>query len=111
MDNDKDFDDFWRAYRPDEIRFPNRKQATYREWCKRVPATRQAMLTYVKDKGAPHWKNPFFFVQDFPETPPTDYNGSRTTPPEPVQIACYNGHWGMYTLTDIRTFNLKTKKQ
>lgn len=108
-DTDKDFLDFWEAYRPDELRFPNRKQATYREWCKRLPATQHAMLNYVKEKGAPKWKNPYFFVQDFPETSPTDWNGKRA--PEETEIACWNGHWGMYTLTDIRTFKLQTKKQ
>ena len=40
---------------------------------------------------------------------PTDWNGRVA--PEPTEIACYNGHWGMYTLTDIKTFNLQTKKK
>ena len=39
---------------------------------------------------------------------PTDWNGKVA--PEETDIACWNGHWGMYTLTDIRTFNLQTKK-
>ena len=38
---------------------------------------------------------------------PTDWNGRQA--PEPTDIACYNGHWGMYTLTDIQKFNLQTK--
>ena len=40
---------------------------------------------------------------------PTNYNGSRLEPPEPTEIACYNGQWGMYTRSDIRTFGLQTK--
>ena len=40
---------------------------------------------------------------------PTDWNGRVA--PEPTEIACYNGHWGMYTLTDIQLFHLQTKKK
>ena len=64
---DIDFNEFWEAYQPDLIRFPNRKDATLTEWNKRSPAARKAMLDYVKDKGVPKWKNPYFFVIDFPE--------------------------------------------
>ena len=39
---------------------------------------------------------------------PTDWNGR--TAPAPTEIACYNGHWGMYTLEDIERFNLKRKE-
>ena len=38
---------------------------------------------------------------------PTDWNGRQA--PAPVEIACYNGHWGMYTQQDIDLFHLKTK--
>ena len=62
-----DFNEFWEAYQPDLIRFPNRKEATLGVWNKRSPAAQKAMLDYVKDKGAPKWKNPYFFVIDFPE--------------------------------------------
>ena len=64
---DIDFNEFWEAYKPDIIRFPNRKAATFLEWRKRSSAAQKAMLDYVKTKGAPPWKNPFFFVVDFPE--------------------------------------------
>ena len=42
---------------------------------------------------------------------PTDWNGARLDPPEPTEIACWNGHWGMYTQSDIRLFNLQTKNK
>ena len=38
---------------------------------------------------------------------PTDWNGKVA--PAQTEIACYNGHWGMYTLADIERFNLQTK--
>ena len=65
----EEFNDFWTAYQPDEIRFPNRRAATFAEWSKRSPEARRAMLAYVKDQGVPKWKNPYFFVIDFPEPP------------------------------------------
>ena len=40
---------------------------------------------------------------------PTNWNGRRA--PEQTEIACYNGQWGMYTLSDIKKFNLQTKSQ
>ena len=39
---------------------------------------------------------------------PTNWNGRVA--PERTEIACYNGQWGMYTVTDIKKFNLQTKK-
>ena len=63
----EEFNAFWTAYQPDEIRFPNRRAATFVAWGKRSPAARKAMMDYVKGKGVPKWKNPYFFVIDFPE--------------------------------------------
>ena len=40
---------------------------------------------------------------------PTNYNW-RTLPNEPTETAFYNGKWGVYTLEDIKKFNLLTKK-
>ena len=40
---------------------------------------------------------------------PTDWNGKRA--PEETEIACWNGHWGMYTVTDIELYKLETKKK
>jgi hypothetical protein len=42
-------------------------------------------------------------------TEPIDYNGKQINPPEPVEIACYNGHWGMYTQSDIQLHKMQTK--
>ena len=77
MDDDDDFKDFWTYYQPNEIRFPNRKKATYRLWRDRIPATRDAMLAYVKENSVPKWKNPYFFVQEFPDPDPTFLRGDE----------------------------------
>ena len=72
---DKDFNEFWDAYQPDENRFPRRRAATFRAWNERTPAARKAMLAKVKAEGAPKWKNPYFYVADFPEPEPYNWNG------------------------------------
>ena len=108
---DNDFNKFWDAYQPDETRFPRRRAATFLEWLKRTPAARKAMLTKVLAEGAPKWKNPFFYVQEFPNPEPKDYNGTPELESvrDHSRIACYNGHWGIYTFEDIKLFNLQTK--
>ena len=77
MDNDKGFQDFWTRYKPDEIRFPNRKRATYRLWRDRIPAAQKAMLAYVTENSVPKWKNPYFFVQEFPDPEPEFLSGQQ----------------------------------
>ena len=92
---ENDFNDFWTSYEPDEIRFPNRRAATYLVWQRRSAAARKAMLDYVKDRGAPKWKNPYFFVIDFPEPK--------------QQILSYTDYYNRYGTTEekdgwVRTF-------
>lgn len=110
MDTDKDFQDFWQAYKPDEMRFPNRRTATLGQWRTRSRAAQQAMLQYVKERGAPKWKNPYFFVQDFPEPEPKNYNGSREfeamVATGKLVTARYNGEAGVYTEEDARRHNM-----
>ena len=77
MDNDKEYQEFWKNYKPDEIRFPNRKRATYRLWRDRIPATQKAMLAYVTENNVPKWKNPYFFVQEFPDSEPEFLSGKQ----------------------------------
>ena len=48
-------------------------------------------------------------VKSSGRTAPIDWNGKRA--PEPTEIACYNGHWGMYTVTDIMRYGLQQKKR
>ena len=107
---DKDFNDFWDAYQPDENRFPRRRAATFRAWNGRTPAARKAMLAKVKAEGAPKWKNPYFYVMDFPEPEPFDWNGHALETGRQYVTAKWNGKWGTYTIEDVRDFNLETKK-
>ena len=97
--------------------FERRAMPIWTEWgncskAKRAKILQNMSLAVMHKRKPDHWRdNPLFFVQDYPEPEPTDWNGVRQDPPEPVEIACYNGHWGMYTLSDIELFNLQTKEQ
>jgi len=100
---DKDFNEFWDRYQPDEIRFPNRRAATFRAWNERSPATRQAMLEQVRSKGTPKWKNPYFFVLDFPEPEPEFLRGDE---PGPIVQVRYNDRFKLCRPETAKLFNL-----
>ena len=74
---DLDFNKFWDNYHVDEVKFPHRRAATFREWNKRSPVTRKAMMEKVAKEGGPPKKNPFFFVQEFPEPQPEFLSGKE----------------------------------
>lgn len=64
------FNRFWQSYQVDEVRFPHRRAATLRLWVDKHPAAREAMLEEVKKNGGPKGKNPYFYVQDYPNPQP-----------------------------------------
>ena len=103
MEKDTDFMDFWTLYRPNEIRFPNRKIATYRLWRSRLPATQKAMLAYVTENRVPEWKNPYFFVQEFLDPEPDFLRGDEAV--AEVQVR-YNGRFKICSRETMRLFNL-----
>ena len=104
MEKDTDFMNFWTLYRPNEIRFPNRKIATYRLWRDRLPATQKAMLAYVTENKVPEWKNPYFFVQEFLDPEPKFLRGDE--PCDIVQVR-YNGAYKLCTRATMELFNLE----
>ena len=101
---DNDFNEFWDAYQPDENRFPNRRAATYLAWNKRSKATQQAMLDKVRSEGAPKWKNPYFYVVDFPSVQPTFLRGDE--PDAEVQVR-YNGMYKICSRATMELFGLE----
>lgn len=101
---DNDFNEFWDAYHPNEIRFPRRRAATFRAWNERTPAARKAMLEKVKKEGAPEWKNPYFFVQDFPEPKPEFLRGDEGG--DIVQVR-YNGAYKLCYRDTMKLFGLE----
>ena len=104
MSQDKDYQDFWRAYKADLIRFPNRQLATFRLWLQRNPATRRDILARVLKEGAPKWKNPYFYVQDFPESEPPFLRGDE--PGDLVQVR-YNGLYKICTRDTMQKYGLE----
>lgn len=87
-------------------------------WGELTPEQRQLLYDKIKSKieqGKFVDYNPTYAIHDnLPRRRaqsigvPTNWNGRVA--PERTEIACYNGQWGMYTVTDIKKFNLQTKK-
>ena len=67
---DKDFNEFWDAYHPNEIRFPRRRAATFRAWNERTPAARRAMLEL-------NGKTPTSSCRTFPNRNPSGKPAAR----------------------------------
>ena len=104
---DYEFNEFWDSYQPDEIRFPNRRAATFRAWNERSPAARKAMLEKVKAESPPKWKNPYFYVVDFPEPQPVFLRGDEGG--DLVQVR-YNGTYKICTRQTAEEFELTITK-
>ena len=107
----------WVAAGGGKMEFERRAASIWTEWMN-MSKVKRAYVFGTLNKAAvsktkpENWKdNPLFFILDYPEPRPTNYNGCRTDPPAPVHIAKYDGEWGMYTEEDILLFNLETKKQ
>ena len=87
-----------------------RKTVTFGKWKGRIPAARKAMLQFLNEHGAPD-KNPFYWVQDFPEPVPTDYNGKDIPGDKELYIALYKGQAGIYSRQDVEDFEMTIKKR
>ena len=105
MLQDQDFLDFWDNYHVDEIRFPRRKLATFGQWLSRNQATRQAILDKVRAEGAPTWKNPYFYVQEFPDPEPPFCSGGENNL-DLVQVR-YHGLYKICTRATMELFGLE----
>ncbi len=104
MNRDNDYLEFWDGYHVNELRFPNRKLATFSQWLNRSCAARKAIRDAVLTEGAPSWKNPYFFVQDFPEPQPVFLRGDEAG--DIVQVR-YNGAYKLCTRTTMELFGLE----
>lgn len=103
------FNRFWRNYRVDETLFPRRRAATLKLWIDKHPLARESMLAEVEANGGPKGKNPYFYVQEFPDPEPTNYNGRRLKPGVTYVIAKYKGSYGTYTLAEAEQFGMEIK--
>ena len=101
--------EFWDYFLPLDLS-RDRKGITFEQWKRRTPAARKAMHRWLEENGAPK-KNPFFWVQDFPEPVPTNYNGKNIPTDQELFIALYNGKAGIYTRQDAEDFEMTIKKR
>lgn len=88
-----------------EPEFKNRLAATNIEWDKRSRAAQRAMYEDMKD--VPKWslkRNPYFYVQDFPEPQPQFLRGDE--PGDIVQVR-YNGAFKLCTRETMTLFGLE----
>lgn len=100
-------DEFWRYFLSSE-KAQNRKGVTWDWWLrKRSRAARIAMHLYLEANGAPN-ENPFYWIKEFPEPTPTDYNGCKGSLPtdQPLVIALYKGKAGIYTRQDAEDYGM-----
>ena len=104
----KEFSVFWARAKP-AAEYANRYKSCELLWSSKSEAERRQLLAEVESSPLPSDVNPWRYVANFKPREPIDWNGQHA--PEPTEIACYNGHWGMYTLTDIQLFNLQTKSK
>ena len=107
----EEFNTFWLNYKVDETRFPRRRAATLKLWINKHPVARAAMLAEVAAKGGPKGKNPYFYVQEFAEPEPTNYNGLRLKAGLRYVIAKYHGSYGTYSLDEAREFGMEIKQE
>ena len=106
----KEFNSFWHHYKVDETRFPHRRAATLKLWVDKSPLARQAMLADVAANGGPKGKNPYFYVQEFAEPEPTNYNGRSLKRGVTYVIARYKGSYGTYSLEDAKAYGMEIKE-
>ena len=98
-------EEFWKHFLNSEPA-QGRKSVTFWKWGARTNAARKAMACWLNEHGAPSKANPYYWVQDFPEPVPTNYNG-KNLPDEPLVRAVYNGVGGLYTRAEATLFNMQ----
>ena len=96
------FNDLWSLMRVDEHRWPNRYASTFYIWRTRSRAAQEMMLE--KAAGGIGSRNPYFFVQDFPEPQPQWLRGDE--PGDIVQVK-YNGAFKLCTRATMELFGLE----
>lgn len=105
-----DFEQFWTAFNPDSI-YQNRHEVTRKAWEQSPPEKQKAIMNWLATHGAYKGRNPYFFVQDFQLAPaePTNWNGKALDSGKRYVTAKYNGKYGLYTLEDVKQFNMEMK--
>lgn len=108
---DLSFEKFWKAYNVNLAMWPNRMQATRREWNKRSDLAKKALIdAALKNESDYGTRNPVFFVADFPEPEPTFLSGQEQDEYHrqgiPLVQVKYNGKFLICTRETMELFNL-----
>lgn len=96
------FNDLWSVLQADEHLWPHRYAATFGLWRRRTVAAQNAMLEAAE--GGIGSKNPYFWVQDFPEPQPEWLKGDEAG--DLVQVR-YNGLFKICTRATMELFGLE----
>ena len=105
---DLSFEKFWKAYNVNLTMWPNRREATRREWNKRSDVAKKALIDAALKNGSDYGtKNPYFFVVDFPEPQPEFLRGDESG--DIVQVR-YNGAYKLCTRETMERFNLQWER-
>jgi len=109
---DLSFEKFWNAYKVNLAMWPNRKEATRREWNKRSDLAKKALIdAALKNESDYGTKNPVFFVADFPEPQPHFLSGQEQDRLReqgiPLVQVKHNGKFLICTRDTMTLFNLE----
>jgi hypothetical protein len=102
-------EEFWKHFLNTETA-QARKSVTFWKWVARTNVARKAMAAWLSEHGAQKL-NPYYWVQDFPEPVPTDYNGKDIPTDKELYIALYKGQAGIYSRQDVEDFEMTIKKR
>ena len=101
-----EFYGFWKAAKPSK-QFSNRYRVTERAWNTRSEAAQQAMMKEMIAKGGLNpARNPYFYVIDYKDPEPCNWNGRALDKSRQYVTAKWNGKWGMYTVEDAKEFGM-----
>ena len=98
---------FWELFKTSP-KYRNRRACSFVQWQARSPMARQAMLQHLEKNGPPSEANPYFWIQDFDEPEPTNWNGRALRNGVQYVTARWKGKWGTYSMEDVKQFNLET---
>ena len=115
------FDYIWALLNP-QGEFKRREQACRRLWATYDIDKQRDIYHTIRDKqcrGEFVNRNPYFAIEDnaiglaarlSSKAQPTNYNGARSFPNEPLVIAIYNGQGGIYTRREALQFAMDIRK-
>ena len=108
------FDDLWQIFL-DRGALATQRAETASLWARYTPEQQQKIYDSIKRKVAArkfiHYNPRLAICENAPRkynpTEPTNYNGARTLPDEPLVRAVYNGTGGLYTRAEAELYNMK----